>query len=198
MVPVGGKRQLDVRRLEIEDVILITPAKHQDARGFFSETYNKALLAAEAGITESFVQDNHSHSADVGTVRGMHFQVPPRAQDKLVRVLRGSVLDVVVDIRRGSPTFGRFVSAVLSVENWAQMWVPKGFAHGICTLEPNTEIAYKVTEYYSAEHEGGLAWDDPALGIEWPVPSDKAILADRDRQHPQLGALEPSFAYVAD
>ncbi len=189
---------MEVRRLAIEDVILITPGRHSDKRGFFSETFNKFQLATEAGITEEFVQDNHSLSVDVGTVRGMHFQVPPVAQDKLVRVLRGSVLDVVVDIRRGSPSYGRSVSAVLSEENWAQLWVPKGFAHGLCTLEPNTEVAYKVTEFYSAEHDLGLSWDDPALEIDWPVSAAEAILSDRDRRHPALATLKPFFTYDAD
>lgn len=184
---------MEYRRLAIEDVILITPKKFGDHRGFFSETFNKARLA-EIGITDDFVQDNHSFSAEAGTIRGFHFQTAPFAQDKLVRVPRGSLLDVVVDIRRGSPTYGRHVSAVLSAENWAQLWVPKGFAHGICTLEPDTEIIYKVTQYFSAENDKGLAFDDPALGVEWPVALDRAVLSDKDRRHPTLAELPAYFS----
>lgn len=186
---------MEVRRLEIEGVLVITPKQFSDGRGFFAETYNKERLAAEAGITEDFVQDNHSLSRQAGTLRGMHFQIPPRAQDKLVRVLRGSILDVVVDIRAGSPTYGRWVSAILSAENFAQIWIPKGFAHGLVTLEPDTEIAYKTTDTYSAEHDRGLAWNDPALGIDWPVDADGVILSDRDRKHPRLAELEAYFSY---
>lgn len=189
---------MEVRRLEIDDVILITPDRYADERGFFSETYNRDRFAEAAGIVADFVQDNQSLSRAKGTLRGMHFQIPPRAQDKLVRAVRGAVLDVVVDIRVGSPTFGRWVSAVLSAENWAQLWVPKGFAHGVCTLEPDTEIAYKTTDTYSAEHDRGLAWDDPELGIDWPVDETSAVLSERDRGHPRLASLEAYFTHGGD
>lgn len=185
---------MDVSRLAIPDVILITPKRFGDNRGFFSETFNKRALE-EAGISGDFVQDNHSLSAEAGTVRGMHFQSEPFAQDKLVRVVRGSILDVVVDVRRGSPTYGQHVSAILSAENWSQLWVPKGFAHGLCTLEPDTEVLYKVTNYYSAVCDKGLAFDDPALGINWPIAIDRAVLSEKDRHHPRLADLPEYFTF---
>ena len=169
----------------IPDVKIITPKKFGDRRGFFSETYNRRA-AAEAGIHLEFVQDNHSLSADVGTIRGLHFQSAPFAQDKLVRAPRGRILDVAVDLRRSSPTFGRHVAVELSAENWRQLLVPIGFAHGFCTLEPDTEVFYKVTNYYSPAHDHGLAFDDPALGIAWPIDAAKAILSDKDRRLPRL------------
>ena len=169
----------------IPDVKIITPKKFGDRRGFFSETYNRRA-AAEAGIHLEFVQDNHSLSADVGTIRGLHFQSAPFAQYKLVRAPRGRILDVAVDLRRSSPTFGRHVAVELSAENWRQLLVPIGFAHGFCTLEPDTEVFYKVTNYYSPAHDHGLAFDDPALGIAWPVDAAKAILSDKDRRLPRL------------
>ena len=187
---------MEIERLAIPEVILITPKRFGDRRGFFSETYNRAALA-ERGIDLEFVQDNHSLSAEPGTLRGLHFQVPPFAQDKLVRVVRGAVLDVAVDIRAGSPTYGRHVSAVLSVENWRQILVPKGFAHGFCTLEPDSEVVYKVSAPYAPAHDKGLAWDDPALAIDWPVTAGKAVLSDKDRRHPRLAELPPAFAYAA-
>ncbi len=169
----------------IPDVKIITPKKFGDRRGFFSETYNRRA-AAQAGIHLEFVQDNHSLSADVGTIRGLHFQSAPFAQDKLVRAPRGRILDVAVDLRRSSPTFGRHVAVELSAENWRQLLVPIGFAHGFCTLEPDTEVFYKVTNYYSPAHDHGLAFDDPALGIAWPIDATKAILSDKDRRLPRL------------
>lgn len=180
--------------LKLPGLILIEPNIFRDSRGFFSETYN-AQQFAEAGITEAFVQDNHSHSADRGVVRGLHFQAPPHAQDKLVRVSRGAILDVAVDIRVGSPTFGQHEAVVLSAENWHQLWVPKGFAHGFCTLEPHTEVQYKVTEFYAPEVDFGLAWDDPALGIDWPVREEDAVLSPKDRKHPRLADLPEHFSY---
>lgn len=182
-------------RLEILDVILLTPRRFGDERGFFSETFNRRAYE-EAGIVGEFVQDNHSLSRDAYVIRGLHFQTPPHAQDKLVRVTRGSVLDVVVDIRHGSPTFGKHVSAVLSAENWRQIWVPQGFAHAFCTLEPDTEFLYKVTDYYAPDNDAGLAWDDPALGIDWPIPNGvAAILSDKDKNHPKLADLPEYFIY---
>lgn len=183
---------MDVVSLDIPDVKIIRPKKFGDHRGFFSETYTKKTFEA-AGLHYDFVQDNHSLSAEVGTVRGLHFQLPPFAQDKLVRVVRGAILDVAVDIRKGSPTFGRHVSAVISAADWNQILVPIGFAHGFCTLEPDTEVIYKVTNYYSAEHDRGLLWNDPALGIDWPVAADKARLSDKDHKHPTFAQLGDWF-----
>jgi dTDP-4-dehydrorhamnose 3,5-epimerase len=189
--------RMQARKLGIPEVILITPSRHSDARGFFSETYNRVQFA-DIGIDHTFVQDNHTLSSKKGTVRGLHFQSPPHAQDKLIRVCRGAVLDVAVDIRHGSPSFGKFVTAILSAENWHQLWVPKGFAHGFCTLEPETEVIYKVTDLYAPEHDKGLAWDDPDLGIQWPVSAEAAILTDKDRRHPQLYELPAYFNFARE
>lgn len=185
---------LDVRSLAIPDVKLICPPKFGDHRGFFSETYSKRALV-DAGIDLDFVQDNHSLSATKGTVRGLHFQTAPFAQDKLVRVTRGAVFDIAVDIRRGSPTFGRHVSSVLSADNWHQLLVPIGFAHGFMTLEPDTEVLYKVTSTYAPECDRGLLWNDPDLGIAWPLPESDAVLSDKDRKHPRLRDLPEAFTY---
>lgn len=175
-------------------MLLLTPKRHGDHRGFFSETYNKRVLA-DAGILLNFVQDNHSQSVATGTLRGLHFQIPPMAQHKLVRVVRGSVLDVAVDIREASPSFGRHVCAVISAEAGNQMLIPVGFAHGFCTLEPNTELLYKVTDYYSADHDRGIRWNDASLGIEWPVGEAEAVLSDKDRGLPLLKDLPTYFTY---
>lgn len=181
-----------IERQSIPDVWTYTPRRFGDDRGWFSETFNaRALNEMLGGAT--FVQDNQSLSAAKGTLRGLHFQISPRAQDKLVRVLQGAVLDVAVDIRCGSQTFGKWVAVHLSAENGTQMFVPKGFAHGFLTLEPRTEVFYKVSEYYSRDEERGLAWDDPALGIDWQLPSATLTIADRDRQFPRLSALEAYF-----
>ena len=187
---------MQMQALAIPEVKLLTPRKFGDDRGFFSETWSRKTMAAQ-GIDADFVQDNHSLSRAKGVLRGLHFQTAPFAQDKLVRVLRGSIFDVAVDIRRGSPTFGRHVSAVLSAVNWGQLWVPKGFAHGFVTLEPDTEVAYKVTADYAPECDRGLAWDDPALGILWPVPVADDLLAAKDRKHPRLKDLPEHFTYAA-
>ncbi len=183
---------MQVEPTEIADVKVIRPKKFGDERGFFSETYSERSLRAH-GLALTFVQDNHSLSAQPGTVRGLHFQTPPFAQDKLVRVTRGAILDVAVDLRRGSPTFGRHVAVTLSTAAWNQLLVPIGFAHGFCTLEPDTEVLYKVTNFYSAEHDRGLKWDDPALGIAWPVEAAAAQLSDKDRRHPTLAELDLVF-----
>ncbi|MDZ4789912.1 MAG: dTDP-4-dehydrorhamnose 3,5-epimerase [Hyphomicrobiales bacterium] len=188
---------MQIESLAIPDVKLITGKKFGDARGFFSEVYSRNALAA-AGIKADFVQDNHSFSAQVGVVRGLHFQIAPHAQGKLVRVTRGAVLDVAVDIRQGSPTYGQHVKAVLSGGNWAQLWVPTGFAHGFCTLEPDTEFLYKVTGYYAPECDRGLAWDDPELAIDWPMAPGAAILSEKDRRHPKLAELPHYFAFSHD
>ncbi len=184
-----------VRSLDLPEVKLIEPRIHRDARGFFMETYN-ARAYREAGIAADFVQDNHSLSVAVGTVRGLHFQAPPHAQGKLVRVVRGRIFDVAVDIRHGSPTFGRWTGAELSADNGHQLWVPVGFAHGFCTLEPETEVVYKVTDYYAPEADFGLAWDDPELAIPWPLPGTGATLSPRDAKHPRLRDLPAYFGAV--
>ncbi len=181
-----------VERLAIPEVLLLTPEKHADHRGFFSETWNRQALS-KAGLDLDFVQDNHSLSRTAGTLRGLHFQTPPFAQDKLVRVVRGAVFDVAVDLRSGSPTFGRHVSAVISAENWAQILVPAGFAHGICTLEPDTEIIYKVSNYFAPDHDRGVSWNDPDLGIDWPIAESAVILSDRDKNLPSLSELGQVF-----
>lgn len=182
---------IETKRLRLDGVLLISPVKHQDDRGFFSEVYNEKQLS-EAGIDDHFVQDNHSLSRDSGTVRGLHFQIAPHPVAKLVRVTQGAVWDVVVDLRSSSPTYREYVTAELSAQNWAQMYVPIGFAHAFCTLEPDTEVAYKVTDYWSADVDKGVAWDDPDIGISWPVPSSEAILSDKDRSQPALADL-PNF-----
>ncbi len=181
-----------IERLAIPDVWTYTPRRFDDDRGWFSETFNAGGLAEGLGGVV-FVQDNQALTRAQGTLRGLHFQAPPKAQDKFVRVLRGSVLDVAVDIRRASPTFGEWVSATLSADNRKQMFVPKGFAHGYLTLEPDTEVFYKVSDYYSREHEGGIAWNDPAIGVDWSISADKVLMVDRDRRFPRLADLGPVF-----
>lgn len=176
---------------ELDGPVFLVPTKVEDDRGFFSEIYSEKQFSPLIGDV-TFVQDNLSLSRAKGTVRGLHFQSPPFAQGKLVRVSRGAIFDVAVDIRAGSATFGKFVSVTLSAENWAQLWIPPGFAHGFCTLEPYTEITYKVTNFYSRTHDFGLAWNDPALGIPWPISSGDAILSDKDRTQPLLAEL-PSY-----
>jgi len=178
-----------VRRLELDGLLEIIPRKFGDDRGFFSETYN-AKSFAEAGIDLQFVQDNHSFSAAKGVVRGLHYQLPTRAQDKLVRVIRGAILDVAVDIRKSSPTFGKWVALEVSAEKWNQILVPKGFAHGFMTLVENTEVIYKVTDYYSPEHDRSIRFDDPAIGIEWPLPSSGVQLSDKDQKAPLFADAE--------
>ncbi|WP_156932764.1 dTDP-4-dehydrorhamnose 3,5-epimerase [Rhizobium sp. IBUN] len=171
---------MEVVPLGLGGVLAIRPQKFGDARGFFSETYNAERFAA-AGVPLTFVQDNHSFSAAKGVVRGLHYQLPPRAQDKLVRVAKGAILDVAVDIRKSSPTFGQWVSLVVSAAEWNQILVPKGFAHGFVTLEENTEVIYKVTDYYSPEHDRSIRFDDPDIGIEWPFSSSAVQLSDKDK-----------------
>jgi dTDP-4-dehydrorhamnose 3,5-epimerase len=172
--------------------VLLTPQKHGDPRGFFSEVYNRRTLRDVIGDVE-FVQDNHSLSVEKGTIRGLHFQSSPSAQGKLVRVTHGAVFDVAVDIRRKSATYGRYISAVLSADNWSQLWVPIGFAHGFCTIEPNTEVIYKVTDYYSTADDKGIAWNDPDIGIKWPLGLEAAMVSERDRRHPKLSECPAYF-----
>lgn len=183
---------MQVIETAIPDVKVLLPRQIKDHRGFFSEVYSRKALA-DLGIDAEFIQDNHSLSVEKGVLRGLHYQRPPVAQDKLVRVVRGAVLDVAVDIRRSSPTFGKHVTAVLSAENWRQAFVPAGFAHGFVTLEPNTEVIYKVTAAYSPAHERGIQWNDPALGIDWGITEAQAVLSGRDRQHPPLTAAKDLF-----
>ena len=184
---------IEIQPLAIADVLLVKTSKLGDHRGFFSETYNKKAFA-EQGIHLEFVQDNHSFSAQAGTVRGLHFQSPPFAQDKLVRVIRGRVLDVAVDLRRDSTTFGEHVAFEISADAWNQILVPAGFAHGFCTLEPDTEIFYKASNYYAPDHDFGLFWNDPALGIDWPILPEKAIVSEKDRRLPHFEDLQAYFA----
>lgn len=183
-----------IRPLDIPDVKIIETDRFGDHRGFFSETYSRPAFR-DVGIDLDFVQDNHSLSVQQGTVRGLHFQTPPFAQDKLVRVTRGAILDVAVDIRHGSPTFGRWVAAEISAENWRQILVPAGFAHGFATLMPDTEVQYKVTAPYAPAHDKGLLWNDPAIGIDWRVAPGDAILSDKDTHHPVLANLPAWFTY---
>jgi dTDP-4-dehydrorhamnose 3,5-epimerase len=180
---------LEIRKLALDGLLEIVPKRHGDARGYFSETWN-AERFAEAGIDLTFVQDNHSHSAAAGVLRGLHYQLPPRSQDKLLRVLRGSIFDVVVDIRRSSPTFRKWASLEISAEKGNQILVPKGFAHGFVTLVPDTEILYKVTDTYSPEHDRAIRFDDPAIGIAWPSLACDFQLSDRDRKAPLLAMAE--------
>lgn len=179
---------MEVVSLAIPDVKIIRPKKFGDHRGFFSETYSKKVFEA-AGLHYDFVQDNQSLSAEVGTIRGLHFQTPPFAQDKLLRVVRGAVFDVAVDLRRDSPTFGKYVSAVISAAEWNQILVPVGFAHGFCTLEPDTEVIYKVTNYYAPANDMGVLWNDPDIGIEWPEAAQNPKLSDKDKVQPRLKDL---------
>ena len=176
---------MEVIDTEIKGVKILIPGRFGDPRGIFCETYSKKAMAV-TGLELQFVQDNHSISAETGTVRGLHFQLPPFAQDKLVRCVRGAILDMAVDIRRGSPTFGRHVKAVLSAENWKQMLVPAGFAHGFVTQEPGSEVIYKVTNYYSPQHDRGIIWNDPDLGIEWGIGPQEAKLSEKDKRLPRF------------
>lgn len=176
---------MQVERQAIPEIVLLTPQRFGDSRGFFSETFS-ARRFTEAVSDVAFVQDNHSLSATAGTVRGLHCQIAPSVQGKLVRCVRGAIWDVAVDIRHGSPTYGRHVAAVLSAENWRQLWVPGGFLHGFCTLEPDTEVIYKVTADYDRAAERGVIWNDPDLALPWPVAAGAEMLSDKDRILPRL------------
>lgn len=185
---------MQIEDLAIPDVKRITPEKFGDSRGFFSETWSVAKLKAQ-GFEAQFVQDNQSFSAQKGTIRGLHCQVAPHAQGKLVRVLKGAIWDVAVDIRQGSPTYGRWVAAELSVENWAQLWIPVGFLHGFCTLQPDTEVLYKVTGDYDRACERAVRWDDPTLALPWPVAAGAVHLSDKDAQAPLFNPQDSWFTY---
>ncbi|OOC63683.1 dTDP-4-dehydrorhamnose 3,5-epimerase [Paenibacillus ihbetae] len=181
---------MKVTSLKLIGASFLEPKVHGDHRGFFMESYNDSLFK-QKGINYNFIQDNHSLSAEPGVLRGLHYQLNPKAQTKLVRVLTGAIYDVIVDIRRNSSTFGQWVGVILSEHNKRQLLVPKGFAHGFCTLVPNTQVLYKVDEYYSPEHDRGILWSDPALGIDWPTSNP--ILSDKDQRHPLLKDAEINF-----
>jgi dTDP-4-dehydrorhamnose 3,5-epimerase len=174
---------LNVEHLAIPDVLLLTPRRFPDPRGFFSETWQQARFA-DAGISGPFVQDNHAVSNASGVLRGLHCQIGPNVQGKLIRVVKGAIWDVAVDIRRGSPTYGQHAGAELSADNWSQLWVPPGFLHGYLTLTNDTEVIYKVTAPWDPAAERGVIWNDPDLGVAWPVTD--AILSDKDRDLPRL------------
>ena len=176
---------MNVERLAIPEVLLLTPPRFGDQRGFFSETWGQRRYAA-LGIPSPFMQDNHSLSSRRGTVRGLHLQVAPSVQGKLVRCVRGAIWDVAVDVRHGSPTYGKHAASVLSAENWSQLWIPGGFLHGFCTLEPETEVVYKVTADYDRAAERGVVWNDPDLALPWPVAPEAALLSDKDSELPRL------------
>jgi dTDP-4-dehydrorhamnose 3,5-epimerase len=187
---------MEIRPLEIPGPVLIVPKKFQDERGFLSETFVDEWFRANVAQT-SFVQDNHTHSVHAGTIRGIHFQIPPRQQGKLVRALRGAIWDMAVDLRAGSPSFGRYVGVELSCENWMQLWIPPGFGHGFCTLTPDTEVCYKMTARYDPGSERAIVWNDPDLAIEWPIRAKAPILSERDKSHPRLKELPTYFEFSA-
>jgi dTDP-4-dehydrorhamnose 3,5-epimerase len=181
-----------ITALDLPEVKLVTPRRFADSRGYFMETYGSAQFAAN-GIPAVFVQDNQAQSVARGTIRGLHFQAPPKAQAKLVRVVKGAIFDVAVDIRRGSPSYGKWCGATLTASGGEQLFVPHGFAHAYCTLEPDTEVLYKVDDYYAPASEGGMRWDDPTVGIDWPVEKEKAILSDKDKVLPLLADFVSPF-----
>lgn len=183
---------MKAERLSIPEIILVTPTRHGDARGFFSETFH-APRFAEAGIDMVFMQDNQSLSRDRGVIRGLHCQVSPHAQGKLVRCIRGAIWDVAVDARRGSPTYGQWDAAELTAETGAQLWIPPGFLHGFCTLIPDTEVLYKVTARYDRDSERGVIWNDPDLALPWPIPAHEAVLSDKDQVLPRWADLPALF-----
>ena len=188
--------KMEIESFDIAGLKLLTPRQIGDERGYFAETFRADLFTQHIGEF-AFVQDNESMSVRLGTIRGMHFQSEPHAQGKLVRCTAGALFDVVVDIRRGSPTFGQWVAETLTPVNGAQLWIPPGFAHGFCSLEPNSVICYKVTSYYSAECDKGLRWDDPAIGITWPDSADPDTLSPKDRLLPLLADLPIYFSWKA-
>ena len=179
---------MEAQRLVVPDVILLTPKVFGDDRGFFFESFNQQKFADATGLECQFVQDNHSRSQR-GVLRGLHYQMAPKAQGKLVRVVQGEVFDVAVDLRKSSPTFGRWVGARLSAENKQQLWIPEGFGHGFVTLTESAEFLYKTTDYYSPEHERCIAWNDPAIGIDWPLDA-APLLSGKDRQGASLSSAE--------
>ncbi|MGF2115888.1 dTDP-4-dehydrorhamnose 3,5-epimerase [Enterococcus casseliflavus] len=187
--------KLTVTKTKLTDVLIIEPAVFGDHRGFFTESYSQADFQ-EAGITQNFVQDNHSLSVEAGVLRGLHFQKGTAAQTKLIRVVTGAVLDVIVDIRKGSPTYGEWEGYILSESNQRQLLVPKGFAHGFMTLTSNVNFLYKCDSYYDAEADAGIAFDDTDLAIDWPIAKEKAILSEKDQHHPTLKAFEEQNPFI--
>ncbi|MEM7441525.1 MAG: dTDP-4-dehydrorhamnose 3,5-epimerase [Pseudomonadota bacterium] len=185
---------MNIEKTEMPDVLVLTPRRFGDDRGWFSEAWNKTTLL-DAGIDLNFVQDNHSFSAEIGTLRGLHFQAPPRAQDKLVRVARGKIWDVAVDIRKGSPTFGQWVGRELSAENRAQLLVPKGFLHGFITLEPGTEVLYKCTDTYAPGCDGAVRFDDPDLAVDWQLGDRLPVLSNKDMAAPLMRDFATPFIF---
>lgn len=183
---------MQIEPTALANVLILTPRRFGDARGWFCETWNAARMEA-AGLNMQWVQDNHSFSAAKGTLRGLHFQSPPRAQDKLVRCSRGAILDVVVDIRQGSPTFMRWLGVELSAENGRQLLAPKGFLHGFLTLTDDTEVQYKCSDLYSPEHDGAVRWDDPAIGIDWGAMAP--VLSEKDAAAPSLAQVDNPFRW---
>ena len=181
---------MQVERLSIPEVLLITPKRHGDARGWFSETYVKKALA-EQGVHDDFLQDNQAFSAQRGTLRGLHLQVPPAPISKLVRCLRGAIFDVAVDVRAGSPTFGLWAGAELTADSGTQLYCPRGFAHASVTLTADAEVFYKIDGYYAPEAERGLRWNDPAIGVDWPIAAGDIITNERDSRLPLLADFEP-------
>jgi dTDP-4-dehydrorhamnose 3,5-epimerase len=183
---------MNIIKTKFEDAVLLEPKVFGDHRGFFTESYNKEIFK-QNGIDMDFIQDNHSLSQQPGTLRGMHYQLNDKAQTKLVRVTRGAIYDVIVDIRKGSPTYGEWQGFILSADNKRQLLVPKGFAHGFCTIVENTEVQYKVDELYSPEHDRGIAWNDPALNINWPF--NNPVLSEKDTEHPTLAEADNNFTW---
>lgn len=181
---------MKVTPLYLDGVMILEPDVHIDQRGFFMESYNESVMI-DNGIRHKFVQDNHSLSKDAGVIRGLHYQLNPKAQTKLIWVIRGAIYDVVLDIRKQSPTFGQWVGTILSEHNNRQLLIPKGFAHGFCTLSPNTQVFYKVDEYYSPDHDRGILWNDPELSIAWPITNP--ILSTKDQNHPLFKNAEINF-----
>ena len=184
---------MEFRNFDIDGPLEIIPRKIEDDRGYFSELFRLKSFAERVGDVE-FVQENQSLSVHAGTIRGLHFQIPPTAQGKLVRCLAGSLFDVAVDLRADSLTFGRWISVILSPERTNQLWVPVGFGHGFCTLEPNTVVGYRVTDYYSGEHDSGVAWNDPDIAVDWPDVADPGTLSAKDRAQPSLRELPRYFS----
>jgi dTDP-4-dehydrorhamnose 3,5-epimerase len=185
---------MHVEALSIPDIKLLTPVKHGDSRGFFSEVYSLRDFQS-LGLNFECRQENYSFSRQRNTVRGLHWQTPPFTQAKLIQVVSGCIFDVAVDLRRNSPWYGQHVTAELSADNWQQLLIPAGFAHGFCTLAPDTAVLYKVDAFYSAPHDQGVRWDDPALGIAWPVKSADAVLSSKDQQLPVLADADAPFEY---
>lgn len=188
---------MQVTLTDLPGALLLKPRYFQDHRGYFVETYNERA-AQEVGLSADFVQDNQAYSIRRGTVRALHFQVPPQAQAKLVRVLRGRIYDVAVDLRIGSPTYGRWIGATLTAQRGEQIFVPRGFAHGYCTLEDNTEVAYKVDRYYAPECEQGIVWNDPTLAVDWPIAAAEAVLSDKDQKLSRFAEFVSPFRYRED